>query len=217
MLDLNDLRRHRALYEGIADSLRERIYLHDLAPGTPIDELALARTYGVSRTPIREALKVLAHEGLLEMKVRCGCCVASRTRDDLVEILEVMGLLLVHGLRQLALRGSDRDLAGLLSPGSGTPSQGAAPRFWLAIANTFDKVPGQAIVHELSQQLGLCLGRGVLHLDIEPDLPQRSELLQALITRNIRALEHWASRYWQHLSETALRVFDGAHRHCQVA
>ena len=42
---------------------------------------------------------------------------ASRTRDDLVEILEVMGLLLVHGLRQLALRGSDRDLAGLLSPG----------------------------------------------------------------------------------------------------
>ena len=51
----------------------------------------------------------------------------------------------------------------------------------------------------------------------EPDLPQRSELLQALITRNIRALEHWANRYWQHLSETALRVFDGAHRHCQVA
>ena len=55
-----------ALYQEVAERLRQRIFAHELAPGTWIDEQRLAEQYGISRTPLREALKVLASEGLVE-------------------------------------------------------------------------------------------------------------------------------------------------------
>ena len=54
-----------ALYEQVAERLRTRIFAHELKPGAWIDEQALAVEYGISRTPLREALKVLAAEGLV--------------------------------------------------------------------------------------------------------------------------------------------------------
>ncbi len=49
-----------ALYEQVAERLRACIYAHELAPGAWVDEQTLAIEYGISRTPLREALKVLA-------------------------------------------------------------------------------------------------------------------------------------------------------------
>ena len=66
--------RESALYEQVAERLRSRILAHTLHPGSWIDEQALAAEYGISRTPLREALKVLATEGLVTMKVRRGAC-----------------------------------------------------------------------------------------------------------------------------------------------
>ncbi|MEO7548631.1 MAG: winged helix-turn-helix domain-containing protein, partial [Ramlibacter sp.] len=60
----------RALYEEVAELLRQRIFSRELAPGSWIDEQALALEFGISRTPLREALKVLAAEGLVTMKLR---------------------------------------------------------------------------------------------------------------------------------------------------
>ena len=54
----------RALYEEVAELLRQRIFSRELAAGSWIDELKIAKDYGISRTPLREALKVLATEGL---------------------------------------------------------------------------------------------------------------------------------------------------------
>ena len=62
----------RALYEEVAEQLRQRIFRRELEPGSWIDELKLAQQYGISRTPLREALKVLAAEGLVTMKVQIG-------------------------------------------------------------------------------------------------------------------------------------------------
>ncbi len=59
---------HTALYQEVAERLRQRIFAHELAPGSWIDEQALAEHYGISRTPMREALKVLASEGLVTLK-----------------------------------------------------------------------------------------------------------------------------------------------------
>ncbi|QWT46799.1 GntR family transcriptional regulator [Azospira inquinata] len=98
----------RALYEGIADSLRERIFKHQLAPGTPLDEGAIAREYGVSRTPVREAVKVLAHEGLLCIHLRNGvrqeCTVARLSPRDLDELLTVLTLVETFTVQQAARR-----------------------------------------------------------------------------------------------------------------
>lgn len=82
-----------ALYQEVAERLRQRIFAHELTPGTWIDEQMLAEQYGISRTPLREALKVLASEGLVELKPRRGCYVTEISRQDLDDIFPLMALL----------------------------------------------------------------------------------------------------------------------------
>lgn len=84
---------HSALYEQVAERLRQRIFAHELPPGTWIDEQALAAQYGISRTPLREALKVLASEGLVTLKPRRGCYVTEISPQDLDDIFPLMALL----------------------------------------------------------------------------------------------------------------------------
>ncbi len=82
-----------ALYQEVAERLRERIFSHELPPGTWVDEQALAEQYGISRTPLREALKVLASEGLVTLKPRRGCYVTEISERDLDEVFSVMSML----------------------------------------------------------------------------------------------------------------------------
>ena len=82
-----------ALYQEVAERLRQRIFSHELPPGTWVDEQALAEHYGISRTPLREALKVLASEGLVTLKPRRGCYVTEISERDLDEVFSVMSML----------------------------------------------------------------------------------------------------------------------------
>lgn len=84
------------LYEEVAELLRQRIFkrsVGDLEPGSWIDELKIAEEYGISRTPLREALKVLATEGLVTMKVRRGAYVTEVSEQDLSDVYHLMSLL----------------------------------------------------------------------------------------------------------------------------
>jgi DNA-binding GntR family transcriptional regulator len=83
----------RALYEEVAELLRQRIYSKELAPGSWIDELKIAQEWGISRTPLREALKVLAAEGLITMKVRRGAYVTEVSEKDLRDVYHLLALL----------------------------------------------------------------------------------------------------------------------------
>ncbi len=102
-----------ALYEEVAELLRQRIYAHELSPGTWVDEQALAAGFGISRTPMREALKVLAAEGLVRLEPRRGCYVAELSEQDLDEIFPVMALLEGRVAFEAAAKASDADLARL--------------------------------------------------------------------------------------------------------
>ena len=82
-----------ALYIQVADRLRTQIYRHELQPGDPIDELALCARYGISRTPLREALKVLNSEGLIVLVPRKGSFVRSMEITELNELFPVMAVL----------------------------------------------------------------------------------------------------------------------------
>ncbi len=82
-----------ALYQEVAERLRGLIFAHELAPGAWIDEQTLAESYGISRTPMREALKVLAAEGLVTLRPRRGCYVTELAERDLDEIFPVLALL----------------------------------------------------------------------------------------------------------------------------
>lgn len=82
-----------ALYQEVAERLRQKIFAHELTPGTWIDEQKLAEQYGISRTPLREALKVLASEGMVDLKPRRGCYVTEISRQDLDDIFPLIALL----------------------------------------------------------------------------------------------------------------------------
>ncbi len=102
-----------ALYQEVAELLRQRIFSRELAPGSWIDELTLAREYGISRTPLREAIKVLATEGLVTMKVRRGAYVTEVSEQDLSEVYHLLGLLESDAAGQVAGKASAADLAHL--------------------------------------------------------------------------------------------------------
>lgn len=102
-----------ALYQQVAERLRNRIFAHEMPPGTWIDEQALATTYGISRTPLREALKVLVSEGLVTLKPRRGCYVTEVSQDDLDEIFPVIALLEGRCTFEATQKMSGEDLADL--------------------------------------------------------------------------------------------------------
>ena len=102
-----------ALYEQVAERLRARILAHTLAPGHWIDEQALAAEYGISRTPLREALKVLAAEGLVTMKLRRGAYVTETSARDLAEVYHLLALLESDAARVVASTATAAQLAEL--------------------------------------------------------------------------------------------------------
>ena len=103
----------RALYEEVAELLRQRIFDRELEPGSWIDELKLAEAYGISRTPLREALKVLATEGLVTMKVRRGAYVTEVSEKDLSDVYHLLALLESDAAGVVASRASAEQLAEL--------------------------------------------------------------------------------------------------------
>ncbi len=86
----------------MAEQLRRASSRHTLAPGSWIDEQALAAEYGISRTPLREALKVLAAEGLVTMKLRRGAYVTEVSERDLAEVFHLLALLESDAARVVA-------------------------------------------------------------------------------------------------------------------
>jgi DNA-binding GntR family transcriptional regulator len=103
----------RALYERVAERLREQIFARALEPGSWIDEQKLALEYGISRTPLREALKVLAAEGLVTMRVRRGAYVTEVSRDDVAQVYHLLGLLESDAAGTVAARASAAQRAEL--------------------------------------------------------------------------------------------------------
>jgi len=103
----------RALYEEVAELLRQRIFKRELEPGSWIDELKLAEEYGISRTPLREALKVLAAEGLVTMKVRRGAYVTEVSEEDLANVYHLLSLLESDAAGVVATQATDVQLQEL--------------------------------------------------------------------------------------------------------
>ncbi|MBZ4645401.1 MAG: hypothetical protein PWR27_2164 [Petroclostridium sp.] len=89
-INLND---YKPLREVIFDSLREAIIMGELKPGERLMEIQFAEKMGVSRTPVREAIRKLELEGLVVMVPRKGAHVAELSVKDIMDVLEVRSSL----------------------------------------------------------------------------------------------------------------------------
>jgi DNA-binding GntR family transcriptional regulator len=101
---------NRPLYEDVADRLREQIFAKQLAPGSWLDEQNLAEQFGISRTPMREAIKVLASEGLVTIKMRRGAYVTEIAKNDLEQIFTILTLLEGEAAKQTAIKATEDEL-----------------------------------------------------------------------------------------------------------
>jgi DNA-binding GntR family transcriptional regulator len=81
------------LHQAVVATLRDLIVHNELPPGRRLNERILCERLKVSRTPLREALKVLSHEGLVEMLPNRGSRVVRLTPDDVKHLFEVIGAL----------------------------------------------------------------------------------------------------------------------------
>ncbi|MDP1674156.1 MAG: GntR family transcriptional regulator [Burkholderiales bacterium] len=87
------LAERRLLHETVIDQLRDLIVQGELAPETKLNERVLAERLGTSRTPLREAIKFLASEGLVELLPNRGAVVAALKPEKMQEVFVVLGAL----------------------------------------------------------------------------------------------------------------------------
>jgi DNA-binding GntR family transcriptional regulator len=97
----------------LAEAIEEKIATGVYAPGSKLDEVALAEEFGVSRTPVREALIQLAPMGLIELRPRRGAIVAKVAPQRLWEMFEVMAELEAMCARLASRRMTEADLQKL--------------------------------------------------------------------------------------------------------
>jgi DNA-binding GntR family transcriptional regulator len=81
------------LHSGVSEALRDMITSGEMIPGSKINEGALCERFGISRTPLREALKALAVEGLIQLVPRHGARVAQITELEIDELFPIMAAL----------------------------------------------------------------------------------------------------------------------------
>ena len=105
-----DQRNERRGSDGLLSRLRELVLGDGYAPGTALSEVRLAEHFDVSRTPVREALKQLQVEGLVEIRPKVGTFVRRITRREIVEMFEVKEVLEGLAARLMARRGQIPEL-----------------------------------------------------------------------------------------------------------
>jgi DNA-binding GntR family transcriptional regulator len=101
----------RPLHEEVANRLRELIVRGDIAPGERLNERQLTERFGISRTPLREAVKLLSAEGLVKLMPNRGAVVVVITRADVEDMFQLIGVLETLGGQLACERASDKDIA----------------------------------------------------------------------------------------------------------
>ena len=183
----------KALYEEVAEQLRQRIFRRELEPGSWIDELKIAEEFGISRTPLREALKVLAAEGLVTMKVRRGAYVTEMSEKDLRDVYHLLSLLESDAAGVVAERATPeqqqtlRDLHAELEAAKGQRDQFFVinERFHMRLLELADNRWRSQMVADLRKVMKLNRHNSLFKQGrIEDSLSEHRAILDAMLSRD---------------------------------
>ena len=183
----------KALYEEVAEQLRQRIFRRELEPGSWIDELKIAEEFGISRTPLREALKVLAAEGLVTMKVRRGAYVTEMSEKDLRDVYHLLSLLESDAAGVVAERATPeqqqtlRDLHAELESAAGNREAffSVNERFHMALLDMADNRWRSQMVADLRKVMKLNRHNSLFKQGrIEDSLNEHRAILDAMLSRD---------------------------------
>ena len=206
----------RTLHSEVLNQLRDMIIEGRLAPGARINEGQIGTILGVSRTPLREAIKSLTSEGLVEMVPAKGAIVRRLTEHDLVQILQVLKVIEQLGVRLTCAHASDETIQGICDLHDRMmtlyKSGNRLEYFKLnqAIHTSFVQASGNAVLAETHETLQARIKRLRYVGNSEPSkwaraVAEHEEMISALMTRNADRLAEVVGR---HLDATVLRVKD---------
>jgi DNA-binding GntR family transcriptional regulator len=196
----------RALYQQVAERLREQIFNRDLEPGSWIDEQRLAADYGISRTPLREALKVLAVEGLVTMKVRRGAYVTEMSAQDVTQVYRVLALLESDAAAQFASQATaaaQQELQALHDQLESQIEQRDAffrtnEQFHMRLLALSGNRWREQVVADLRKMMKLNRHHSLFRQGrIQESLAEHRELLQALVRRDSPEAERLMRRHFE--------------------
>ena len=146
----------------LVDAIRALIISGELAPGSRVTEPLLARRFGVSRVPIREALRALAAEGLVDLKLYGSPTVRQLTDDVVRDVRAARNILEPSTAREAALHRTTADLQAIdavlaegdraLDRGELTQLHRLNSRFHEAVASSCGNAVLAAFVHVLSSR-----------------------------------------------------------------
>jgi len=202
----------RALYEEVAELLRQRIFRRELEPGSWIDETRLAEEYGISRTPLREALKVLATEGLVTMKMRRGAYVTEVSEQDMTEVYHLLALLESDAVGVVAQSASEaqlRELQALHQELAGAVADrdrffAVNERFHTRVLEIAGNKWRNQMVADLRKVMKLNRQQSLLKSGrIEESLQEHAQVLDALLARDASAASQRMQAHFRNGLEAA--------------
>ena len=210
----------RRLTDVVSDALREAISDGMLAPGSRLREVALAKHFGVSPTPVREALRRLEREGLVVLDPHRGATVVAFGTDDIADLYEIHEILECRAVRRAA--SAPRDVAPLEAIMAeaervlADPDQIEFNRIDLAFHRTLNALGGNAPLAELTEQIhrriqGVRI-RSAGHLPGRPALShaQHRELLDAVRAGHADRAEALARAHIRSVRDAVIRVLAAA-------
>jgi DNA-binding GntR family transcriptional regulator len=206
-----------AMPHAVADALREAILDGALPPGTWLREAEVSRELEVSRTPVRDAFRILASEGLVDINANQGAVVSRMTSDDILELYAVRGALETLAARLAARRAPERctmEFARLL-PKMKQAAADNDPAALLELNYQFHTTIRDATSNRYLQRSLTQLQNAARRFpDATLTLPGRIAesqaehlaIAEAISRGDVDAAANLAAHHWQHLSELRIRM-----------
>jgi DNA-binding GntR family transcriptional regulator len=195
--------KHRTLDGYVVEELRSRIVRGDLAAGTRIDQQALSEELGISRMPVREALRRLAAEGFVELISHRGALVTKLSDAEIIEVYEMRAVLQGLAARLAVPHYTDehlQPLGDLLDKMERTKDLGR----WAELNRAFHdaiELPSEAqrlisLIERLTQQCAPYVQIGIRYLEAQKSTAQEHrEIYDACLARDADALEQAVRRH----------------------
>jgi DNA-binding GntR family transcriptional regulator len=199
------------------EQLKRDISAGELAPGFPLVEVTLAETFGVSRTPVREALTRLEQDGLV-VRTERGLVVRERSPEEILDIYEVRILLAGLGAKLAAARRTVLDLirirTRLEALGQTDPEDMGAilqanRSFHRSVWKASHNAPVEEIMDRLNHQISARYPFTTLALPgrLSETLDDHAQLLDAIEARNEELAGELAIRHFQATRDARLAMW----------
>lgn len=209
----------RPLHEEVVDRLRDAIIQGELAPGVRLNERVLCERLGISRTPLREAVKLLANEGLVELLPRRGAIVAPIDAARLAQTLSVMGAL--EGLigEEVCQRAGEQEISAIRA----LHYEMLAAHARADLATYFSRnqsihlalveATGNAVLAHTYRQLNACVRRVRYMANLsqarwDAAVREHEEILDALVRRDGSRLKTLLTDHLAHKTSAVLAALD---------